>query len=327
MSNAQNSKKLPAIFKMQNGRLLNKLEFIDYFENKVFKTIKKFNLFDINDKFVVAVSGGKDSITVLYLAQKYLKRKNLHKNLIALAINEGIEDYREHTLEFLKEFCKKLDVELHIESYKEKYNKTLDSSIKVLQDKKKNISPCNICGTFRRTALNTGARKLGATKVITGHNLDDEGQSILLNMMKNNYKVLPRLGPSNGVVGDEMFIPRIKPLYLCTEKEVRLYTIIKGFDVGYDECPYSKDSFRSNLADTLNILEDKHPGVKSSLINFYLTIQPTLREQYIKDEGTQVTHCTKCGEPSQRKICNTCEMMSIINGEEGEEEGNSNQIS
>ena len=315
-SSQSSTKKLPAVYKMQNGRLLNKLEFIDYFENKVFKTIKKFNLFDYNDKFVVAVSGGKDSITVLYLAQKYLKRKNLHKNLIALAINEGIQDYREHTLEFLKEFCKKLDVELYIESYKEKYNKTLDSSIKVLQEKKTNISPCNICGTFRRTSLNTGARKLGATKVITGHNLDDEAQSILLNMMKNNYKVLPRLGPSNGVVGDEMFIPRIKPLYLCTEKEVRLYTILKGFDVGYDECPYSKDSFRSNLADTINLLEDNHAGIKSSLINFYLTVQPVLREQYLKEEGTQVTHCTKCGEPSQRKICNTCEMMSIINGEE-----------
>ncbi|MFT4244752.1 MAG: TIGR00269 family protein [Candidatus Woesearchaeota archaeon] len=316
MSNNQNFEKLPAVYKMQNGRLLNKLEFIDYFENKVFKTIKKFNLFEFNDKFVVAVSGGKDSITVLYLSQKYLKRKNLHKNLIALAINEGIEDYREHTLEFLKEFCKKLNVKLHIESYKEKYNKTLDSSIKILQRKKKNISPCNICGTFRRTSLNKGARKLGATKVITGHNLDDEAQSILLNMMKNNYKVLPRLGPSNGVVGDDMFIPRIKPLYLCTEKEVRLYTILKGFDVGYDECPYSKDSFRSNLADTINMLEDKHSGIKSSLINFYLTVQPVLREQYIKEEGTQVTHCNKCKELSQRKVCNTCEMMTIINGEE-----------
>ncbi|MFP4402458.1 MAG: TIGR00269 family protein [Candidatus Nanoarchaeia archaeon] len=315
---SEKSSKLPAVFKMQNGKLLNKLEFIDYFEKKVFKTIKKFNLFELDDKFVVAVSGGKDSITVLYLAQKYLKRRNLHKNLIALAINEGIEDYREHTLEFLKEFCEQLDVELHIESYKQTYNKTLDSSIKILKEKKKNISPCNICGTFRRTSLNTGARKLGATKVITGHNLDDEAQSILLNIMKNNYKVLPRLGPSNGVVGDEMFIPRIKPLYLCTEKEVRLYTILKGFDVGYDECPYSHDSFRNNLAEAINSLEDKHAGVKSSLVNFFLQTQDILREQYINEEGSSVTYCTKCGEPSQRSICNTCDMRDLIEGVESD---------
>ncbi len=316
MSESNSKKRLPAVYKMQNGRLLNKLEFISYFEKKVFKTIRKFNLFELDDKLVVAVSGGKDSITVLYLTQKYLKKKNLQRNITALAINEGINDYREHTLDFLKEFCEKLDVNLHIHSYKEKYGKPLDDSVKKLKEKGKNISPCNICGTFRRTSLNTGARELGATKVVTGHNLDDEGQNILLNMMKNNYKVLPRLGPFNGVVGDEMFIPRVKPLYLCTEKEVRLYTILKGFDVGYDECPYSKDSFRDHLAHTLNKLEDEHSGIKSSLVNFYLTIQETLREKYIQEEGNTVTKCEKCGEPSQRKVCNTCEMRALINGED-----------
>ena len=315
MSKLSESKKLPAVYRMQNGKLLNKLEFINYFEQKVFKTIRKFKLFELDDKLVIAVSGGKDSITVLYLTQKYLKKKNLHKNITALAINEGIENYREHTLDFLKDFCKKLDVNLHIHAYKEKYNKTLDSSVKILCEKGSNISPCNICGTFRRTALNTGARELGATKVVTGHNLDDEGQNILLNMMKNNYKVLPRLGPFNGVVGDPMFIPRVKPLYLCTEKEVRLYTLLKGFDVGYDECPYSKDSFRDHLAQTLNKLEDEHAGVKSSLVNFYLTIQEGLREQYIKKEGTTVGKCKQCGEPSQKEICNTCDMLNLINGE------------
>ena len=313
MEQKEEKKKLPAVYKMQNGKLLNKLEFINYFEQKVFKTIRKFKLFDLDDKLVVAVSGGKDSITVLYLTQKYLKRKNLHKNITALAINEGIENYREHTLDFLKGFCERLDVKLHIHSYKEKYDKTLDQSVQVLKDKGKNISPCNICGTFRRTALNTGARELGATKVVTGHNLDDEGQNILLNIMKNNYKVLPRLGPFNGVVGDELFVPRVKPLYLCTEKEVRLYTILKGFDVGYDECPYSKDSFRDDLAHTLNNLEDKHTGVKSSLVNFYLQVQDTLRQQYLNEEGRKVTKCTQCGEPSQKEICNTCEMKDLVN--------------
>ncbi len=120
-----------------------------------------------------------------------------------------------------------------------------------------NVSPCNICGTFRRNALNIGARKLNATKIVTGHNIDDECQNILLNIFKNNYKIIARLGPNNGIILDNKFIPRVKPLYLCSEKEVRLYTILKGFDVGFDECPYSKGSFRSNIGDMLNILEDK----------------------------------------------------------------------
>ncbi len=306
---------LPYVYELDNRKKLNKLEFIKYFEEKVFKTIRKFNLFELDDKIVVAVSGGKDSITVLYLVQKYLKKKNLEKNITALVIDEGINDYREHTIKFLKEFCKKLNVNLHIESYKNLYGKTLDNSVKILRDKNLNISPCNICGTFRRNSLNIVSRKLGATKVVTGHNLDDECQNVLLNIFKNNYKILARIGPNNGVVLDGKFIPRVKPLYLCTEKEVRLYTILKGFDVGFDECPYAKDSFRQNIGNMINKLEDKHRGVKHSIINFYLEIQDSLKEKYMKDEGKDVSYCSICGEPSQRDICNTCSLKKIINGE------------
>lgn len=306
-------KDLVYVYKLQNGKKLTALEFINYFEDKVFKTIRRFNLFELDDKLVVAVSGGKDSITVLYLTQKYLKRKNLEKNITALAIDEGIADYREHTLDFLKDFCKKLDVPLHIHSYKEKYTKSLDESVETLRSKGKNISPCNICGTFRRTSLNTGARDLGATKVVTGHNIDDEAQNILLNIFKNNFKILARLGPFNGVVGDDKFVPRVKPLYLCSEKEVRLYTILKGFDVGFDECPYTRGSFREHIGDMVNELEDEHKGVKNSIVNFFLETQDSLKERYLQtSESESVTYCSRCKEPSQKEICNTCFMQELV---------------
>jgi len=305
-------KPLPGVYKLDNGRILNKLEFIKYFEEKVFKTIRRFNLFDLNDKLLVATSGGKDSITVLYLTHKYLKRKNLHKNVEALVIDEGIADYREHTIKFLKDFCEKLDVKLNIHSYEHKFGKTLDQSVSVLKQKKMNISPCNICGTFRRNALNIGARKMGATKLVTGHNIDDECKNVLLNVFKNNFKILARLGPNNGVIKSELFIPRVKPLYLVSEKEVRLYTLLKGFDMGYDECPYAKGSFRQNIGEMVNNLEDEHRGVKHSIINFYLEIQDDLKKKYIEEEGTEVSFCSKCKEPSQREICNTCMLEEIV---------------
>jgi uncharacterized protein (TIGR00269 family) len=317
--NEVDKKSIAYVYKLLNGKKLTKLEFIRYFENKVYKTIKRFNLFELDDKVVVAVSGGKDSITVLYLVRQYLARKNLQKNITALVIDEGIADYREHTIKFLEGFCKDLGVNLHIHSYKKKFGQTLDSSVETLNKKGMNVSPCNICGTFRRNALNVGARELGATKVVTGHNLDDEAQNVLLNVFKNNYKILARLGPNNGVVKNEMFIPRVKPLYLCTEKEVRLYTILKGFDVGYDECPYSKGSFRDELADILNVLEDEHKGVKNSVINFFLEIKPMLAEKFLSEKGaSEIKFCTSCGEPSQKVVCNTCEMQELVNdlGEE-----------
>ena len=299
------------VFKLPNKTICKRC-FIQYFEKKVFKTIKQFELFKYDDKYVCATSGGKDSLTVLYLSHKYLKRKNIEKNITALAIDEGIKDYRKQTLDSLKLFCKDLDIKLKIISYKQRFKISLDESVAKLKKEKSNVSPCNICGTFRRQALNVGARDLKATKLITGHNLDDESQSILLNIFKNNFKILSRLGPINGVLEDSKFVPRIKPLYLMSEKEVRLYTILKGFDVGYDECPYAKGSFRQNIGEMINDLEDKHKGVKSSIVNFYLETQDSMKEKFLKEYGSEITFCTKCSEPSQKVVCNTCELKNFV---------------
>ncbi|MFW6286053.1 MAG: TIGR00269 family protein [Nanoarchaeota archaeon] len=299
------------VYKLPNKTLCKRC-FIKYFENKVFKTIRKYELFELDDKLVVAVSGGKDSISVLYLTHKYLKKKILEKNITALAIDEGIKNYRKKTLKFLKQFCKDLNIKLEIITFKNIFNKTLDESVKILQKQKNNISPCNICGTFRRQALNIGARKLNATKLVTGHNTDDEAQNILLNIFKNNFKILTRLGPYNGILRDELFIPRVKPLYLITEKEVRLYTILKGFDVGFDECPYAKETFRGNISTMINKLEDEHKGVKNSIINFYLKTQYNFKQKFFNENDTIITYCEKCKEPSQNKICNTCKLKELI---------------
>lgn len=300
-----------AVYKLQNGKLLTKQDFVKYFEDKVFKTIRKFEMLNFEDRVVVALSGGKDSITALYLIHKYMSKKNLQDNITALLIDEGIKGYRPPTIDFAQDFCDKLGIKLEVKSYKKEFGSTQDNNVLKLKDT--NISPCNVCGTFRRTALNKGARDLKATKLVTGHNADDESQNILLNVFKNNFKILARLGPKTGILKDKKFVPRIKPLYFCTEKEVRLYTIIKGFDVGFDECPYSRGSFRDNLGEIINKLEDEHKGVKHSILNFYLEIQEEMQKKYVEDHENEVSFCTRCGEPSQKVVCNTCELKDLVN--------------
>src|SRR3989338_3292792 len=112
-SKADTEKKNKAVIALQHGALC-KPHFLQYFEDKVFKTINKYQLIRRNDALCVTASGGKDSQTVLYLTKKYLENYKIPATLEVLAIDEGIADYREKTLVDLKQFCEKLKVPLTI---------------------------------------------------------------------------------------------------------------------------------------------------------------------------------------------------------------------
>ncbi len=299
-----------AVVTLQHGSLC-KSHFIKYFENKVFKTINKFRLIDRNDKLCIATSGGKDSLTVLYLTKKYLENYNIPTdNLFALVIDEGIKNYRGKTIEDLKVFCKNLNIKLHSASNEEEFGKTLDEAYPIINKGTKK-KPCNVCGVWRRYLLNKYSRKYGATKIITGHNLDDEAQAIMMNHFKANIKLAGRLGPISGIQENDLFVQRVKPLYLCSEKEVRLYTLLKKFQVQYTECPYSREGYRYQVQEMLNDFENKYKGTKQGIVNSFLAILPLLQE---KEKGLQekIQKCQSCNEAANTDICNACKMKEVI---------------
>ncbi len=285
------------VISLYSGEKLCKSHFIGYFENKVFKTIRQFDLLDKEENIGVAVSGGKDSLTVLHLLNR-LSQQNPKIRITAIAIDEGIAGYRDKTLIAAKEFCDKNKIELRIFSYKEEFGLTLDEMLKILD-----VKPCTICGIFRRYLLNKKSRELKLTKLATGHNLDDECQSILMNQMRNDLKASARLGPKAGLMQNNKFVQRIKPLYLCTEKEVTTYAFLNGLLDNFNECPNAVHSFRAQVRDTLNDLENKFPGTKYSIVNSFLQTLPYLKE---KSKGGEIKICANCGEPSSNDVCNAC---------------------
>ncbi len=272
--------------------------FIDYFERKVRKTIKDYDLIRKKDRVFAAVSGGKDSITNLYVLSRYY-------NVEAIAVDEGIKGYREKTLDDLKRFCNKNRIKLNIVSFKEDFGFTLDSALKKLHDR-----PCTVCGAFRRYLINKHARILGATRLATGHNLDDEAQSVMINLFRNQQEISARLGPITGIVRDRLFIPRIKPLYFCTEKEVTVYTHLMDFGVGYYECPYTTESYRAAVQVLLNDYEAKNPGTKRNIIKAFLKMLPELKKRYMT-EG-KPNRCKNCGEPAKQELCKPCQMIEEL---------------
>ncbi len=286
------------------GQAFCKEHFFNYFENKVFRTIKKYKLLERDDNVCVATSGGKDSLAVLYMTMKYCRKYGI--KFFALAIDEGIKDYRDHTLTDLSTFCSKYDIEMNVVSFKDKFGSGLDDLTEKAINKfgKK---PCTVCGILRRSLLNKGSRELGATKLVTGHNLDDEAQSFMMNLLKGNMGHNAALGPITGFNKNANFIPRVKPLYLISEKETRLFAFLKGFDVHFNECPNIHLSFRASVRDQINEIENKNPGSKNGMINAFLEVLPMLKDKYRK-EKKEFSFCSKCGEPCSGEICNTCKL-------------------
>ncbi len=296
--------KTKPVIKLPNSNIsLCKSCFIKYFERKVRKTIRQYKLFKKGQHIGVALSGGKDSLTTLYILNKIAKPQKITK-LTAIAIDEGIKGYRDETLKFAKKVCKELNIPLKTTSYKKEFKKTLDQILK-----KNDIKPCTVCGVFRRFLLNKHAQRLKFDVLATGHNLDDEAQSILMNQFRNNITASARLGPITGIKADKKFIRRIKPLYFLTEKEIMTYAYLKNLATPFNECPYAKESYRDQMRTLINNFDKKYPSSKHSIINSFIEILPLLKKNYKKAE---IKYCKSCGEPSSQKTCQTCNLIKEI---------------
>lgn len=276
--------------------------FLKYFEKKALKTMSKYDMFEKQDKEIaVAVSGGKDSFSLLYLLNKLAERKRVI-NLKVIAVDEGIKGYRD--LRNVKKYCKENKIELYIYSFKKEFGMTLDEIIK-----KTNMKPCSVCGVLRRFLLNSKARDLKAKKIATGHNLDDEAQSVLMNQFRGNIERSARLGPVTGILKDSRFVRRVKPFYFLTEKEVTAYCFLKKLPVEYGECPYATSSYRAEVRDMLNEFAIKHGQTKHAIINSFLDILPLLKEKFA---GIKIRGCKNCGEPCSGEVCKVCDFLQHL---------------
>lgn len=269
---------------------LCKKHFIVHFEINVKNTISKFKLLNKKDRICVAASGGKDSVALLYLLKK------LGYDIKALALDEGIKGYRDKSLEFLKKFCKENKIKLRIYSYEKEVGKTID----VLSKKYK--PACNVCGTFRRYLLDKHAK--GYDKIATGHNLDDEAQAVLMNILNAQTNIFARQGPITKKI--KGFIQKVKPFYFIKEKEVMIYAFLLGLNVDFEECPYSPDSFRAHVRDLLNEYEVKRPGTKLNVVNHYLKTR--------KEPEGELNECSECGAPCSNVVCKACRLKKNIMG-------------
>jgi len=296
-------KKEAIVFQRYSGLHLCEEHFIRDVERKVKRRIRKNRMVERGDTITVALSGGKDSSALLkFLHETFRERRDL--KIVAITVDEGIEGYREPLRRYAERLCEELGIEHTVVSFKEEFGRTLDEIVEEGE-----FTPCTYCGVMRKYLLNKYARKFGATKLATAHNLDDLAQTILLNYMRGEIERLARILPKRRKPG---LVPRIHPFMDIPEREMTLYSILKGVEIFEEECPYAELSMRAEIRDFLNKFEYRHPGTKYSILRGFERMHEILSDSL---ETVELRECEMCGEMTSGKICKTCEIIEKMRRE------------
>jgi uncharacterized protein (TIGR00269 family) len=277
-------------------------------EDRVRKTISRYEMLRPKDKFMVAVSGGKDSVTLLHILAK-IEKAFPDAVFCAGTVDEGIRDYRDEALKIAEGNCRKLGVEHVVTSFKELFGYELDEIVELIQKSGEDgLTPCSYCGVLRRKALNVMARQAGVDKLVIAHSLDDETQTMLLNVVHGDPMRIARSKPVLDVVHPK-FVQRVKPLCMVPEKEVVFYAYLKGIEFQSISCPYAQTALRNDIRTMLNRMEHKHAGTLFTVFNSMEKIRPAL-EASAKEVKLQ--DCKLCGEPTVGDLCRACQMLQEL---------------
>jgi len=264
---------------------------------KAAKTISKYNMIQNEELICVAVSGGKDSLALLYILSKMSKNHNFR--IHAITIDEGIEGYRDEALQIVKDFCKDLGVEHTVYSYKELFDLTLDESLMLREDEK--LSSCSICGTFRRRAMDHAAKQIGADVIATGHNLDDMLQTFVINTLSGDTNKIGWMDPDTS----ENSLRKVKPFCEIYESEIVFYAFTNNLPFQTEPCPHMNEGIRTEIREFLNGLENSHSGIKNSMYRSVLKISQTMKDANYKEKIV----CSNCGSECTGKVCSVCKMI------------------
>jgi len=284
------------------------------------------------DTWVIGLSGGKDSVVLTQILHETFA-EDPRIELVALSIHEGIEGYRDESLEACVELTEDLGIRHEVVHYEDEFDVRMDD---VVEDDPENMAACAYCGVFRRDILSRYAEELGADKLLTGHNLDDEAETALMNFLEGDVGQMAKhfeasLGPFDGnQSGDratdggaatdharedqDHHVPRAKPLRDVPEKEVALYARFRDLPAHITECPHAEEAYRGEIQQLMLKLEENHPGTRHSIMAGYEELASLASSaQDPDDEGTpDFGECERCGAPTARDLCRKCGLLDAL---------------
>ncbi|MDQ4014342.1 MAG: TIGR00269 family protein [Thermoproteota archaeon] len=276
-------------------------------ESKAARTISKYSMIDYGDKVAVGVSGGKDSLSLLYvLKMLFDQHSNNGNELVAVTIDEGIKGYRDESLQIVKDFCVQLGIESKVLSYQSLFGMDMDQAM--IQRSSQKVSSCSICGTFRRRAIDIAAEAVGADIVATAHNMDDQLQTFMINLLAGDVERIGWIYPEP-VQYTQSGMKKVKPFVEIYEHEIAFYALQRDIPFQSEECPYMNESIRTDLREFFNRLERDHPGIKYNGYRSMTKVSKVLRSSM---PSSEIKKCSRCGHVSTGDICSVCKTLSIL---------------
>ena len=213
------------------------------------KAIEEYKMIDEGDKIGICLSGGKDSITMLYAFKALQRFYPKHFDVVAISINPGFEFF---DTQFLQKICDNLDIPLFID----------DSHAKeIVFDIRKEKNPCSLCANLRRGIINSIAIKEGCNKIALGHNQDDVLETFLLNLLYTGN--IGTFAPKSYM--DRTKITLIRPLIYTPEKDIKRFIKKNNISVMPKVCPMDGKSKREDMKQLIYTLSKNIPMVRANL--------------------------------------------------------------
>jgi uncharacterized protein (TIGR00269 family) len=292
----------PAVVRLKYAKLnLCGEHFLEYIEMRVEKAIRRYRMLDGVKRILVGLSGGKDSLSLLYILSRL--RDKLGVELIGLHIDLGLSVYSEASRRAVVKACEETKTPCIIVSLKELVGYTMPELVA-----KTKRPACSLCGLLKRYLLNAAAIELGVDAVALGHHMDDILEFALKDFLSMDLTSLSKMTPiTPGYPG--VAARRLKILYEVQESELELYAKLRGVDYVTSQCPFKYyDPFRLAARRLFNELEERAPGFKISFIRRLAKTARSLVEEKIEP-------CRYCNMPSSTGVCGVCKLTAKIYGE------------
>ena len=293
-----------AINMRQHNMGLCKDDFLQWLPEQTQKFIEKYKMFTPDEKILVAVSGGKDSLALWDILR--ILGYQADGLYIALGIDEGFS-YSAESQRLTEKFANEHDLNLHVVNIAADYGTDLPMLAK--KTKRGRDKPCSTCGLVKRHEMNRLARDFGYDVLATVHNLDDEAATLFSNTLQWNGDYLIRQHPV--LPSKDGLARKVKPLFHFYEREMAAYALLRGIEYIYDECPFAEGSTSTQYKELLNQLENQHPGAK---MHFFVKFLTAKKKGLFAEPTTEIVPelhiCPTCGQPtSAQENCSFCRMM------------------